>query len=70
MNNEQFREYIQQRRDAIEKELRDNEQLSQSARAALKEQDKMLESARRIMTFGTGPERRRFRRDYERRLRR
>lgn len=68
MNNEQFRKYIEDRVSAIEAELNGSEQLSATAIAQLKEQMEMLESARKIMIYGTGPERRRFRRDYERRL--
>ena len=68
MNNQQFKDYIEQRRKAIDDELNGSEQLSATAIAQLKEQGKMLESAWKIMTYGTGPERRRFRRDYERRL--
>lgn len=68
MTNHQFKDYIEQRRKAIDDELNGSEQLSATAIAQLKEQGKMLESAWKIMTYGTGPERRRFRRDYERRL--
>ena len=68
MTNQQFKDYIEQRRKAIDDELNGSEQLSATAIAQLKEQGKMLESAWKIMTYGTGPERRRFRRYYERRL--
>ena len=68
MNNEQFLKYIEDKRASIEAELNGSEQLTATAIAQLKEQGEMLESARKIMTYGTGPERRRFRRDFERRL--
>lgn len=68
MTNQQFKDYIEQRLKAIDDELNGSEQLSATAIAQLKEQLEMLESARKIMTYGTGPARRRFRRDYERRL--
>lgn len=68
MTNQQFKDYIEQRRTAIKAELNSCEQLSATAVAQLKEQGKMLDSAWKIMTYGTGPERRRFRRDYERRI--
>ena len=68
MDNAQFRKYIEQRRKAIDDELNGSEQLSATAIAQLKEQGKMLESAWKIMTYGTGQARRRFRRNYERSL--
>ena len=68
MDNDQFKAYIEQRCKAIEDELNGSEQLSATAIAQLKEQGKMLESAWKIMTYGTGPARRRFRRNYERSL--
>lgn len=69
MNNEQFRKYIDDRLDDIRAQLKEDG-ISATSVSQLKEQGKMLESARKIMTYGTGPERRRFRRDYERRLKR
>ena len=64
MTNEQFRDYLQQKKDALYK------MVLQDRPDNWAEQEQMLTSAIRIMTYGTGPERRRFRRDYERRLRR
>lgn len=68
MNNEQFRNYIEQRIEDITAELNGSEQLSSSAIKLLKEQEELLNSALKIMKYGTGQERRRFRRDYERRV--
>lgn len=68
MNHEQFLKYIEDKRASIQAELKEGDGLSTTAIQQLKEQLEMLESARKIMTYGTGPERRRFRRDYCRRL--
>ena len=69
MTNQQFVDYIKARRESIEAEMNDTKNgLSASAITLLKEQLDMLASAMKIMTYGTGPERRRFRRDYERNL--
>ena len=59
MTNEQFTKHLREKIEAaraIENPADRDNQL------------KMLSSALKIMTYGTGPERRRFRRDYERRL--
>lgn len=62
MTNQQFKEHIEYRLDALRK-------LALTDRPEnFDEQEKLLTSALKIMTYGTGPERRRFRRDYERRL--
>lgn len=74
--NQQFIDYIKARRDAIEAEIRRNKEqagiakevLSSTAIEGMKMQLEMLTDALRIMTHGTGPARRRFRRDYERNL--
>ena len=76
MTNQQFIDYIKARRDAIEAEIRrDKEQagiakqkLSSTSIDGMNKQLEMLTSALKIMTHGTGPARRRFRRDYERNL--
>lgn len=70
MNNDQFRKYIEDKLKAIEADLdsRDDNGLSATDVSQLKQHHEMLQSALKIMTYGTGPERRRFRRDYERRL--
>ena len=66
MTNQQFIEYINDKRKAIEAELNDKDLgLSASAIVQLKRQMEMLTDAKNIMTYGTGPARRRFRRDYE-----
>ncbi len=62
MNNEQFTQYIRDRRDAIMTQAKEDRPEGWEA------QEKMLTDALRIMTHGTGPARRRFRRDYERNL--
>lgn len=59
MTNEQFREHLKGKLDALHRDDPGN-----------KEQVSLLTSAIKIMTYGTGPERRRFRRDFERRMRR
>lgn len=59
MTNEQFREHLKGALDALYRDDPGN-----------KEQVSLLTSAIKIMTYGTGPERRRFRRDFERRMRR
>ena len=58
MTNAQFTDHLRERIEALKtSEASDRDQ-----------QIKLLSSALKIMTYGTGPERRRFRRDYERRL--
>lgn len=59
MTNAQFTDYLRERIEAIKKELNPTDR---------DEKLKLLQSALKIMTYGTGPERRRFRRDYERRM--
>jgi len=61
MTNAQFTDYLREKIEVIKKELDP---------PARDEQLKLIQSALKIMTYGTGPERRRFRRDYERRLKR
>ena len=58
MTNEQFTKHLREKIDAVKQELDPTHR---------EEQLKLLQSALKIMTYGTGPERRRFRRDYERR---
>ena len=62
MNNQQFTDYIKEKRDAIERTAKEDRP------EGWEQQKKMLDEALRIMTYGNGPARRRFRRDYERRL--
>lgn len=68
MNNTQFKEYIQDKLKSVNEQIRDLKDPSKQQLDDLKAQRDLLESANKIMTYGTGPERRRFRRDYERRL--
>ena len=63
MTNQQFKEYIEYRLESLRK-LKDGQDRPEN----YAEQEKLLTSALKIMTDGTGPARRRFRRDYERRL--
>ena len=60
-DNTQFKEYIENRLEQLRK------MAAQERPADFDQQEKMLTSALKIMTHGTGPARRRFRRDYERR---
>lgn len=69
MNNTQFKEDCEQKLANVRKSLNGDEQLSVRDLQSLKEQQELLQSAIKIMTYGTGEERRRFRRDYERRVR-
>ena len=62
MNNQQFTEHLRERLEAAQKAYKEERT------EANERQVKMLDSALKIMTHGTGPARRRFRRDYERRL--
>ena len=62
MNNQQFTEHLRERLEAAQKAYKEERT------EAAERQVKMLDSALKIMTHGTGPARRRFRRDYERRL--
>ena len=62
MTNEKFKEYIEYRLESLRKlELQDRPE-------NFDQQEKLLVDALKIMTHGTGPARRRFRRDFERRL--
>lgn len=63
MTNQQFTEYLEYRLDALHKmaEAPDRPENYEA-------QEKLLLQAHNIMTHGTGQARRRFRRDYERRL--
>ena len=67
MNNQEFRQYIGQRLAEIRATLADKE-TDQATRDQLSQQKRMLESADRMGRYSTGQEFRRFRRDYERRL--
>lgn len=60
MTNQQFTEYLEQRLDAI-RAMADKP-------ADYENQERLLIQAHKIMTHASGPARRRFRRDYERRL--
>lgn len=62
MTNEKFKEYLEYRLESLRK-------LAKTDRPEnYEEQERMLVSALKIMTHGDGASRRRFRRDYERRL--
>lgn len=63
MTNQKFTEYLDYRLEALRK-LKDGPDRPENYEA----QEQLLLEARKIMTHGTGPARRRFRRDYERRL--
>ena len=63
MTNQKFKEYIEYRLESLRK-LKDVPDRPEN----YDEQEKLLTGALKIMTYGTGPARRRFRRDYERRL--
>jgi|GEM_PF-3820346 len=67
MTNEQFTVYIENNVKAIKEEL-NAPGLSVTGHIVLKRQLEMLQEAQRIMTYGTGTARRRFRREYERNL--
>lgn len=69
MNNTQFKEDCERKLKEISKTIHGDEQLSVRDLHSLKEQQELLQTAIKIMTYGTGEERRRFRRDYERRVR-
>ena len=61
MTNQQFKDYLSERLAALRSTPAAERPADYGA------QEKMLASAIKIMTYGTGPARRRFRRDYERR---
>ncbi len=63
MTNQQFTEYLEYRIDALRK-LADGPERPEN----YTEQEKLLTSALTIMRNSSGPARRRFRRDYERRM--
>ena len=63
MTNQQFKEYIEYRLESL-RTLKDGQDRPEN----YAEQEKLLTDALKLMTYGTGPARRRFRRDYERRL--
>lgn len=67
MNNQEFRQYIGQRLSEIRKAIKDPE-TDQVTRDQLSQQQRMLESADRMGRYSSGQQFRRFRRDYERRL--
>lgn len=69
MNNTQFKEDCERKLKEIHKTIHGDAQLSVRDLHSLKEQKELLQTAIKIMTYGTGEERRRFRRDYERRVR-
>ena len=62
MTNQQFTEYLQGKIAALRKLVQEDRP------ADYADQEKLLTSALKIMTYGTGPARRRFRRDYCRRM--
>lgn len=68
MTNSEFLQDCKDKREAIRKRLKEDEQLSQRDQEDLKKQVELLTTSIKIMTYGTGAERRRYRRDYERRL--
>ena len=71
MNNTQFKEYLDNMLKEVDRQLKECQEHPDTAkftRNELNAQREMLVSAQKIMTYGTGPERRRFRREYERRL--
>lgn len=63
MTNQQFLEYIDYRIESLNK-LKDTD----DEPVNYAEQIKLLADAKKIMTYASGPERRRFRRDFEQRL--
>ena len=63
MTNQQFTEYLQNRLDNLRK-MKDAPDRPDNYDA----QEQLLLQALKIMKYSTGPERRRFRRDYEGRL--
>lgn len=63
MTNQQFKEYLDNRLESLRK-LKDTPDRPEN----YDEQEKLLTDALKLMTYGKGPARRRFRRDYERRL--
>ena len=62
MTNQQFTEHLKGRVEAVEKAFLEDKTEENRKQLGL------LKDALRIMTHGTGPARRRFRRDYERNL--
>ena len=69
MDNAHFTKDCRAKLESVRKRIKEGE-LSAQEHNDLKDQAELLEAAVKIMTYGTGQERRRFRRDYERRLRR
>ena len=67
MNNQEFRQYLGQRLADIRKAIKDPD-TDQATRDQLFRQEQMLSSADRMGRYSTGQQFRRFRRDYERRL--
>ena len=70
MTNDEFKRYIAQRLRAVRESL-EPENLAKLAKAeadGLRVQEAMLTRADRMARYSSGPEFRRFRRDYERRL--
>jgi len=63
MTNQEFTEYLEYRLDALHK-MKDAPDRPENYEA----QERLLQQALKIMTHGTGPARRRFRRDYQRRI--
>ena len=62
MTNTQFKQYLKDKLDALAGlEIKERP-------ANYADQKELLQSGLNIMTYGTGPARRRFRRDYERRM--
>ena len=68
MNNTQFKEHIEEKLKTVNEQMRSLSEPTKQVIDDLKAQRDLLSSALKIMTYGTGQERRRFRRDYERRL--
>lgn len=67
MDNDQFKAYLEQRMKAVREE-QGREGLTVRRYIELRDQLALLEDGHRIMVYGTGPARRRFRRNYERSL--
>ena len=67
MDNAQFKAYIERKVQAIKEEM-GLTGTTVPRYLELKGQLELLQDGHRIMTYGTGPARRRFRRNYERSL--
>ena len=67
MTNQQFRKYIDDKVQALKQELGSLETAPDRAKE-IKAQLDLIKPGLRIMTYGTGEARRRFRRNYERSL--